>query len=1227
MTITINSRKGRCSNPRCVFSVGVMLLLFGQAIGMGAFSDEYDSSDSHGFVLDTRRADEGQWVWVAGPPSGNTGVIDSTTFALDTRSIISATSSDFRVDTRGLGAGTTVSGIISAQDGGGQLVGGLAGATIEVVGYGRFVADSQGRFEIPGIPAGSYDVTFSQAGFNPITRTIELGGSRGIGEILSLTPMNLDGPQIYGHFCEQGSHFFEGFPGNINLSTEIQWNGPVGTTEFLIGDAGYAPEVDFLGDGRARASMQVAIPSNIDQTCEWKIRVTNGEGESTTANTGVFFYPTPPSIPAFLLLDDPLAWVTLADKYLISITFQFDLWKLESQVGLSTSADFFGTSTVEFYPRTGEYRAGRANGGSFNIEAEVDGIEALGSGGVSVDAVVNGAVRGTVPPTIEGSLGLNFFGKAGIGVPLAKLGELIPVAGQVIAAIRKIPGVSEVVDVTKIRIFQTPGGGIRGFWGNDESACWLGASSYEVSGFKVGLELQALTEINDMFSVGFYGGASGTPSLQVCPEIQFQGITLAGYLGCFANAYMFTFQEEIGWETTLGGADKSSVRLAASSLEPIEAKWVPTSDLLLRWGAMNRRPTRPRSISGTTPSELCLVENVTNLSTPSLLSDEEGIGVLFMRHDPEKPWYAATDVYIVRPSSAGAFDIEPITDDLKAEFQPRGWTEQQMGSGRGIAWTRVEGDVSEAEGPEEIAQHLEIIAMFGSEAPVRITNNTILDRDPSPLSIGDERGVLFIRNDGQLELGSSDHGDQLLFASSQRLADPPSVLWEGDKGIPDYTFAVDSAGDVHVVFVVDEDGDPASAVDRELYYCRSAGGLWNGAVRLTSDDIADEIPAICIPDGRPICVWKRDGRLNYSAMDSWTAREVYPSDSAVAETASLACQTLPGGAVIVFSVPNNGGSDLASTFYHSALDRWSQPVVLTHDEHAETGVSLAREGDALVLAYLKTQTIRENVLVELDGEEILVEESPLPGRTDLYYLRKVLAHDPALVGLQILGDEVAPGAQVTLRALVYNQGELPADGLQVTFFQNDPMTGGPMLGSVAPQGILMPGESQAVDFDWILPDSGHVQNLFASVAFVGESESQDRDYTNNMASILTLLPNLSLVSAGGESVGPDLVALHAKIMNTGVVSSGGSEVVWRLDNQAQTEIGRKVISGLAPGESSEIVLLGGISDSMLDSYGRVRIRVAIEEIEMEQVFEDNVFVHSVSMQEPTSKGSTLWTVW
>ena len=184
--------------------------------------------------------------------------------------------------------------------------------------------------------------------------------------------------------------------------------------------------------------------------------------------------------------------------------------------------------------------------------------------------------------------------------------------------------------------------------------------------------------------------------------------------------------------------------------------------------------------------------------------------------------------------------------------------------------------------------------------------------------------------------------------------------------------------------------------------------------------------------------------------------------------------------MIVFSVPNNGGSDLASTFYHSALDRWSQPVVLTHDEHAETGVSLAREGDALVLAYLKTQTIRENVLVELDGEEILVEESPLPGRTDLYYLRKVLAHDPALVGLQILGDEVAPGAQVTLRALVHNQGELPADGLQVTFFQNDPMTGGPMLGSVAPQGILMPGESQAVDFDWILPDSGHVQNLFAS---------------------------------------------------------------------------------------------------------------------------------------------------
>jgi hypothetical protein len=53
-----------------------------------------------------------------------------------------------------------------------------------------------------------------------------------------------------------------------------------------------------------------------------------------------------------------------------------------------------------------------------------------------------------------------------------------------------------------------------------------------------------------------------------------------------------------------------------------------------------------------------------------------------------------------------------VTDDLAAEFDPRmvALDTQDLLA----VWTRVEGDVSTAQNPEEIAPHLEIVASFYS---------------------------------------------------------------------------------------------------------------------------------------------------------------------------------------------------------------------------------------------------------------------------------------------------------------------------------------------------------------------------------------------------------------------------------------------------------------------------------------------------------------------------------
>ncbi|MGO9589879.1 MAG: TonB-dependent receptor [Candidatus Acidiferrales bacterium] len=84
------------------------------------------------------------------------------------------------------------SGVISGQaaDVGGGI---LRGASVKVEpGSFSTVSDSQGQFSITNLPAGSYTVTISYAGFSPFSQTVNLsaGQSVSINAVLELAPAN-----------------------------------------------------------------------------------------------------------------------------------------------------------------------------------------------------------------------------------------------------------------------------------------------------------------------------------------------------------------------------------------------------------------------------------------------------------------------------------------------------------------------------------------------------------------------------------------------------------------------------------------------------------------------------------------------------------------------------------------------------------------------------------------------------------------------------------------------------------------------------------------------------------------------------------------------------------------------------------------------------------------------------------------------------------------------------
>jgi len=618
-------------------------------------------------------------------------------------------------------------------------------------------------------------------------------------------------------------------------------------------------------------------------------------------------------------------------------------------------------------------------------------------------------------------------------------------------------------------------------------------------------------------------------------------------------------------------------------------QWRPIGTSLLEWGEMNRLVAdEPRAMllsrsmmeateMGESDEEV-LVENVTKMSSPSVVADTNEALILYSAFDPAKSWYAATDIGTLRQVGGGTWGLDLIADDTDAEFSPR--IVELDATTNVAAWERVSGDVSAAADPGDIAPHLEIVTSRFDRtagtwsAPIQLTSNTVVDRDPQPVVMGTTQGVLWIQNQAGDSPGNTTNGDSLLFAEwdgSQYLS--AQTLWSGQKGIIGITFAADAADEGYVVLAVDEDGDPETRSDRELYQVSTTSGIWQTATRLTNDGVEDAVPVLVVVDGVPVCVWSADGTVSYTELAAWNPQEVYTEYTTANEAMSLDGVAMPGGAAIAYTVQGPEGMDIMASFYDAVLDKWSLPRQLTQDEHAESSLSLACDGTDLVIAYLKTQTERNDVDVEIDGVVHHLTNVPQPARTDLYVLRHQLGYDLA-VGTDSVAFEPEnppPGSAAIIKATLENRGDLGVEDVEIAFYDGDPNDGGTLIDIVQVPELLVGGSSQEVSASWSIPTtrgSGDVY-VVADLALVFD----DRDRSNNTVSKLCMLPDLMVETAWYNQVSSTSLALTARTSNTGAIPSGAFELSWRLDTVDGPEIGRCDVDSLEAGATHEVTFV------------------------------------------------------
>ena len=1168
--------------PRRARLVGILAALSLMISSAWAATGQEDSAL---FTVDTR----GLAAVIGGAGSGDSGV-----FTVDTRAYLgplwagpAGDSGVFTVDTRAGTSFSSLSGVVleSAQ---GRVRGPLAGATVELRGVASATTDARGQFHFYRLSPGVFTVTASKSGSYPVARALTLGLGEARTETLQLAATaSSGGPKTVDFASPNGKHFIAGMPGPLTFEATVAWNGSPGTVYFHVAGTRLPAVLTDLGGGQARAELTVPAPAAITACSQLAVEVANGEGVVSKMSPGVYFSPMPGIVIAWSRENIPWTPSGLALYYSEE---QSRSWEWPLRGGFSFKHSLGRTSTLKYDLLAGALSG--SLGGVYKMSLGVDPLKwgVVGEGRLDLSGNLTIALAGCEAPVVTPGWGLAGKLKIGAEAPVALVvSVIIPPVAVVVDDVLMIPIIGKVVGALKVRVYFIVGGAVAGrYAGFQTGDCFLGTTSIDGM-ITMGVEAQSLVKAFGA-EAGVYVGGTGTPEWQLCPDFSYTGVTVRGYAGVFASGWGHEYRREKGFDVRFDtGAAQGAGAAQALRQEAGNSggSWQPIGKSTLQWGEANRLAAsqgprlKTRSLAGVSEGESeTVVTNVLRLASPATVAEGRETLVLFAMYDPRKPWEAATDIGTAHEAGGGPWSLSRLADDQKADYSPRALL---VKSNLLLAtWEQVVGDVSNTTNPAQVAPHLEIAAAWQDRvsgawsAPAPLTQNALVDRQPLPVLLGGGAGLLWIQNQGAEALGNAASGDRLLFSSwTGETWSEPSVLWSGPKGILSFGFATNRVGEGCVVLAVDEDGNPETREDRELYRLATQNGVWQPATRLTADSLEDALPVLVAPNGVPICVWSQKGgtssTLLYSPLQPWNPKPVFSESSLANEAPTLDGVTLPGGAAVAYAVQGTNGVDIVAAFYDAALDRWSQPRQLTHDDAVESALALAWNGTELVIAYLKTHTLRTGTDVEIHGQMQHLENIPQPGRTDLCVLRHALGNDLAVApdSLRVDPPNPAPGSAATLRATLENRGDLPAPGAAVVFYDGDPQNGGLLIGSAQTlSGPFMGGATAEVSVVWAVPadPTSHVLYVVADPALAIE----DRDRSNNSATRQTVLPDLAIETCWSTEVGPAAVGLSARLSNLGVVPSGPVTVSWRLDRPDGEEIGRTNLASLAASQVFEV---------------------------------------------------------
>jgi hypothetical protein len=342
---------------------------------------------------------------------------------------------------------------------------------------------------------------------------------------------------------------------------------------------------------------------------------------------------------------------------------------------------------------------------------------------------------------------------------------------------------------------------------------------------------------------------------------------------------------------------------------------------------------------------------------------------------------------------------------------------------------------------------------------------------------------------------------------------------------------------------------------------------------LTSDSVEDSNPQVAYDsNGELLIVWFHGEDImmatDLALSDQHAVLELDEEKSGVEEF--RLATGLNGQIAITWQEAGIDHADVWCATYDPGKHVWSKPKQLTDDDPMEHSLAPAYDaGGNVAIGYNKVQIEYETRIINVSGEDIVVDNVPVPGQSDLYVLQHVISGDLSVSpeDIESVPGNPAAGMIATLSARIRNLGDKPAENVETAFYDGDPYSGGTIIDSALHPGVLVGGDSALVSVGWTVPVSTEAHDIFVVVD--PDLVQDDCNRANNTASVGVMLPDLTVPSLSSKAVGLHNV-ITVRVANEGTVRAANVDVALHGVDELGPVLGTASIPEILPGRYYDV---------------------------------------------------------